>query len=113
VSEKWFRGFGQPGRVVDLDPGRVGLGAVLVIGGQVVAARGNERHAHGLRDALAKRAGKDKVANMVMLGAFVKKTGLVSLEALNRVLKDTFSTRDPGILKQNRSALSLGFDYFE
>lgn len=62
---------------------------------------------------LAKQVGEDKVANMVMLGAFVKKSGLVSLDTLNQVLKDTFSTRNPGILKLNKSALLLGFDYFE
>ncbi len=60
---------------------------------------------------LAKQLGEDKVLNMVMLGAFVKKTGLVSFETMARVLRDTFSHRNPGILKLNKSALSLGFDY--
>jgi 2-oxoglutarate ferredoxin oxidoreductase subunit gamma len=62
---------------------------------------------------LAKQVGQDKVANMVMLGAFLKRSGLVTLETLNRVLKDTFSHRNPGILKLNKSALVVGYDYLE
>jgi len=62
---------------------------------------------------LVKPLGQDKAANMVMLGAFIKKSGLVSLETLNRVLKDTFSSKNPAIIKLNKQALQLGFDYLE
>jgi 2-oxoglutarate ferredoxin oxidoreductase subunit gamma len=60
---------------------------------------------------LARKLRDDKVTNMVMLGAFIKKSALVSLETAERVIKDTFSNRSPGILKLNRSALQLGYDY--
>jgi 2-oxoglutarate ferredoxin oxidoreductase subunit gamma len=62
---------------------------------------------------LVKPLGQDKAANMVMLGAFIKKSGLISLEIMNRVLKDTFSSKNPGIIKLNKQALQLGFDYLE
>ena len=62
---------------------------------------------------LAKKLRDDKVTNMVMLGAFIKKTGLVSPDTLDRVLKDTFSSRNPGVLKLNRSALEMGYTYVE
>jgi len=62
---------------------------------------------------LAKKLEEDKVTNMVMLGAFIKRSGLVSLESVSRVLKDTFSNRNPGIIKLNKSALLLGYDYLE
>ena len=62
---------------------------------------------------LAKQLDEDKVANMVMMGAFVKKSGVVSIDTMGQVLKETFSRRSPGILKLNRSALSLGYDYLE
>jgi len=62
---------------------------------------------------LVKPLGQDKAANMVMLGAFIKKSGLVSLETMNRVLKDTFSSKNPAITKLNKQALQLGFDYLE
>ena len=62
---------------------------------------------------LAKQLGQDKVTNMVMLGALIKKSGMVSVETLVRVLRDTFSSRNPGIVKVNKSALMLGYDYLQ
>jgi 2-oxoglutarate ferredoxin oxidoreductase subunit gamma len=52
-----------------------------------------------------------KVLNVIMLGAFIKRSGLVSLETMVRVLKDTFVNRSQGIFKLNKAALQLGFDY--
>ncbi len=62
---------------------------------------------------LAKKFPGNKVANMIMLGAFLKKSGLVSLDTMARVLKDTFGNRNLAVLKSNRSALQLGYDYLE
>jgi 2-oxoglutarate ferredoxin oxidoreductase subunit gamma len=62
---------------------------------------------------LARKLRDDRVTNMVMLGAFIKKSALVSLDTAARVIKDTFSNRNPGILKLNKSALQLGYDYLE
>jgi 2-oxoglutarate ferredoxin oxidoreductase subunit gamma len=62
---------------------------------------------------LVKPLHEDKVANMVMLGAFIKKSALVSLDTMNRVVKDTFTNRNPAIIKLNRQALLLGYDYVE
>jgi 2-oxoglutarate ferredoxin oxidoreductase subunit gamma len=62
---------------------------------------------------LARKLRDDRVTNMVMLGAFIKKSALVSLDTAGRVIKDTFSNRNPGILNLNKSALQLGYDYLE
>jgi len=62
---------------------------------------------------LAKKLLENKVTNMIMLGAFIKKSGLVSLETMFRVLKDTFGNRNPAIFKLNKSALLLGYHYLE
>jgi 2-oxoglutarate ferredoxin oxidoreductase subunit gamma len=62
---------------------------------------------------LAKQLGQDKVTNMVMLGALIKKSGMVSVETLLRVLRETFSSRNPGVVKVNKSALMLGYDYLQ
>jgi 2-oxoglutarate ferredoxin oxidoreductase subunit gamma len=61
---------------------------------------------------LAKQLQNDKVLNMIMLGAFIKKSGLVFLDTMVRVLKDTFGSR-PAVFKVNKSALQLGYDYLE
>ena len=62
---------------------------------------------------LARQLQEDKVTNVVMLGAFIKKSALVSFETMGRVLKDTFANRNPGIIKLNKSALLLGYNYLE
>jgi 2-oxoglutarate ferredoxin oxidoreductase subunit gamma len=62
---------------------------------------------------LAKECLGRKVANMIMLGAFVKKSGLASLDTMLHVVKDTFGDRNPGIFKSNKTALQLGFDYLK
>jgi 2-oxoglutarate ferredoxin oxidoreductase subunit gamma len=61
---------------------------------------------------LAKQLREDKVSNIIMLGAFVKKSGLVSLETMVHVLKDTFGNR-PTVFKSNKTALHVGYDYLE
>lgn len=60
---------------------------------------------------LAKQLQEDKVTNMVMLGAFIKRSGLVSIETMTPVLKEAFARRNPAIIKLNKAALSLGYDY--
>jgi 2-oxoglutarate ferredoxin oxidoreductase subunit gamma len=62
---------------------------------------------------LAKQFPGNRVSNMIMLGAFIKKAGLVSLETMVRALKDTFSSKNPSIFKSNKTALQLGYDYLE
>ena len=62
---------------------------------------------------LAKQLQSDKVVNMVMLGAYIKKSGLVSFETMERTLRDTFGHRNPAILKLNKAALLTGFDYLK
>jgi 2-oxoglutarate ferredoxin oxidoreductase subunit gamma len=62
---------------------------------------------------LAKQLKANRVINMIMLGAFIKKSDIVSLETMNDVLKDTFGNRSPAILKLNKSGLLMGYDYLE
>ncbi len=54
-----------------------------------------------------------KGANVVMLGAFIKKSALVTLDTMIRVLKDTFGGKNPAVFKLNKSALVLGYEYLE
>ncbi len=62
---------------------------------------------------LVKKLPENKVSNMIMLGAFIKKSGLVSLDTMVHVVKDTFASKNPAFLKLNKSALMLGYDYLE
>jgi 2-oxoglutarate ferredoxin oxidoreductase subunit gamma len=62
---------------------------------------------------LVRKLPDNKVSNMIMLGAFIKKSGLISLETMVRVVKDTFANRNPALIKFNKSALQLGYDYLD
>jgi 2-oxoglutarate ferredoxin oxidoreductase subunit gamma len=62
---------------------------------------------------LAKQLPGNKVSNIIMLGAFIKKAGLVSLDTMTRALRDTFGHKNPTIFKSNKAALLLGYDYLE
>ena len=54
-----------------------------------------------------------KGANVVMLGAFIKKSALVSPDTMIRVLRDTFGGKNPEAFKLNKLALMLGYDYLD
>ncbi len=62
---------------------------------------------------LAKQLPGNKVSNMIMLGAFIKNAGLVSLDTMVHAIKDTFGSKNPAIFKLNKAALQLGYDYLE
>jgi len=60
---------------------------------------------------LAKSLKEVKVINIIMLGAFVKKSGLVSSDTMIQVLKNTFAEKNPGVFKLNKSAFQIGYEY--
>jgi len=53
--------------------------------------------------------GKNLV-NTVILGAFVKKTGLVSLEALKKAIKQKFGSKGADIINKNIKAVSKAYN---
>lgn len=62
---------------------------------------------------LAVSIGNDKVANMVMLGAFIYKTKLISMKTLKKILTRDVAKRNPRLLETNETALMEGFTYLE
>lgn len=57
---------------------------------------------------IAKDEGNEKVANIVMLGAVVEKTGVVKIESIKQILKETFSGKKASLLAINERALETG-----
>lgn len=49
-----------------------------------------------------------KVANMVMLGAVIEKTGVVKLETIEKVLEKIFDGKKAKFIPQNKEALERG-----
>lgn len=62
---------------------------------------------------LALKIGSDKVTNMVMLGAFINKTKLISMKTVKKILKGAFASKNPHLLETNEMALLEGFTYLE
>lgn len=58
--------------------------------------------------ALALQAGNAKTANIVILGAYVKLSGLFSLELVAEMVKEKFAAK-PKVIPANLKALELGY----
>ncbi|WP_461206152.1 2-oxoacid:acceptor oxidoreductase family protein [Clostridium sp. DL1XJH146] len=56
----------------------------------------------------AEKLGSKKIANMILLGAYVQKTGIVSLEATIQALADHGKAK---FLELNKNALEVGASY--
>ena len=59
---------------------------------------------------IAESHGNSKMANMVMVGALLKVTGVVSLETVFDTMKKTFSPKLQKVLGVNQQAMQAGFD---
>ncbi len=59
---------------------------------------------------LAQSLDKPQVANMVMLGAYLKKTNIFKEEAIIESLKYLLGTKKVGMVPINQTALAIGFE---
>ncbi len=62
-------------------------------------------------NSIAEELGSPRSANMVMLGAFIKKSGLVSFDSIIDALKATLGKKQK-LLAINEEALKAGYDLF-
>lgn len=62
-------------------------------------------------NSIAEKLGSPKSANIVMLGAFIKKSGLVSLDTVVGALKSTLGKKQK-LVAINEKALKAGYDLF-
>ncbi len=59
---------------------------------------------------IAEKLGMDRIANLVALGAFIKLTGAVTLEAVAHAMQKVYKRAKPEILALNKKALEAGFN---
>ncbi|MBW2107448.1 MAG: 2-oxoacid:acceptor oxidoreductase family protein [Deltaproteobacteria bacterium] len=64
-------------------------------------------------NTIADGLGSLRSANMVMIGAFVKKTGLVALETVINSVKDIFAAKGADIHERNTAAIREGAAFIE
>jgi 2-oxoglutarate ferredoxin oxidoreductase subunit gamma len=59
-------------------------------------------------DDIADKLGNSRAANMVVLGALVKKSGVVKLETVFKALEKALTGRNKKLLELNKEALKQG-----
>jgi 2-oxoglutarate ferredoxin oxidoreductase subunit gamma len=64
-------------------------------------------------NSIAERLGNVRSANMVMMGAFVQKSGLVALKTVIKSVKSIFETKGPKMHKMNALAIKEGAAFVE
>jgi len=64
-------------------------------------------------NALAEELGQGRVANMIMLGAMAKKTGLLSLKTLQKAQRKRYTKASDDQITLNDKALEKGYNIFE
>jgi 2-oxoglutarate ferredoxin oxidoreductase subunit gamma len=88
-------------------------GGLICVNSSIVdisAARGDIEVLAVPTSELAEKIGTIKVANMIMLGAFIKASNIISPEFLIKNLSAILGEGKSKLLKTNREALELGFD---
>jgi 2-oxoglutarate ferredoxin oxidoreductase subunit gamma len=60
---------------------------------------------------IAKELGSDRTINMIMLGAFVAKTGITSLDSIMNGLTEIVKGKKPSVMKLNRMGLDKGSEH--
>ena len=60
---------------------------------------------------LAKEMGAPTLANMVMMGQFIKVSGAIKMEGLEDAMKKVISAKHADLLELNVKAIRLGYDY--
>lgn len=59
-------------------------------------------------NAIAESLGNSRTANMVMLGAIIEKTGVITIDSAMEALKATFGPKKEHLLPVNRKAMEAG-----
>ena len=62
---------------------------------------------------LAEGLGHIKVANMIMLGALIRASNMISYDAMQENLTEILGEGKAKLLKLNREALALGYNYIQ
>ena len=87
-------------------------GGVLFLNSSLIQANTSRDDIEVVRvaaDAMAKELGSARSANMVMLGAFIKKSGIVSLEGIIEGLKTGLKNKSK-LIAINEKAITAGYN---
>ena len=60
---------------------------------------------------MAQEMGNSRVANTIMMGAFIKKTGIVPAEIYLKSLESIMGSKKKSVAEINRKAFAAGFEF--
>ena len=89
----------------------VRAGGLLIVNSSLISKKSLRTHIRVLNidaTANANELGNPKVANMILLGAFLEETGILTDESILEALKKVLSPEKHSLLEINRQALELG-----
>jgi 2-oxoglutarate ferredoxin oxidoreductase subunit gamma len=91
--------------------GGVKAGGIVLLNSDLIELRPKRKDVDVLAvpvNSIAEELGSARGANMVMIGAFVQKTGVVNLKAVIQSVKTIFESKGPKVHKMNTKALKEG-----
>ena len=62
---------------------------------------------------MAEEMGELRSTNMIVLGAFLKISGMVQPETVLEIIDETFRRKSPKVVEKNKDAFWAGYRYFE
>jgi 2-oxoglutarate ferredoxin oxidoreductase subunit gamma len=89
-------------------------GGLLCANSSIVDTSGARRDIEVLNiptSELAEKLGTIKVANMIMLGAFLRASDIISFDFVIKHLSEILGEGKSKLIKMNKEALDLGFNY--
>ncbi len=96
---------------------KITAGGVIFMNSSIIKAHPNRPDVDIRRaipcSELAEEMGNSRVANIIMMGAFIKKTGIVTFEIYLKSLEPILGSRKKSAAEINHRAFSTGFDYLK
>ncbi|MFA4915398.1 MAG: 2-oxoacid:acceptor oxidoreductase family protein [Syntrophales bacterium] len=94
---------------------RLASGGSLFLNSSIIEARPSRKDIHVYEIPcieVAEKLGNQRAANIVMMGAFIRKTSFVSPEAYLKGLEIIMGSKKKAILDANRVAFAAGSEFF-
>ena len=93
---------------------RVTSGGVIFLNSSIIKDRPNRKDVKVFCipcTDIALELGNSRVANIIMMGAFIKKSGVVSPDIYLKSLESIMGSKKKSLAEVNRKAFAVGFDY--
>lgn len=95
---------------------RIAPGGSLFLNSSIIAVEPTRHDIHVFKipsSDMAAELGNPRTANTVMMGAFLKKTGLVPPDVYLSSMGEVMGSKKKSIIEINRKAFSAGYEYME